>query len=314
MRRILSEIISTPEFRQGIRIGLVALAIGILVGVAWRWRLRRPAPVAGLLFAVGALVALDRTGQLPANLALAIGALAAAGLVVEVTGWPPLFAIPLAGPGTWLLIERTGVPDPGIDWIRWLVPVVVVLACAAMIDFERATAELALGPAMAALTIVGLYGCMPDTESARALLGVMVPLALLGWPARLANLGGAGGCALVGLLAWSASVSGVPSSSSIVGALGSLALFVVLPIADRLRRARGPLAKARPQHIVVPVVAFAHATAASLTSRLAGLDRNPTTAAIECVIILALAGLYLVRSDTLRPRRVRTGSPPPPGR
>ncbi len=136
-----------------------------------------------------------------------------------------------------------------------------------------------------ALTAIGVYATVPDTERALVLLGVSVPLLLLGWPVALMSLGSAGSYAAVGTLVWVAATDGRGRQTAVIGAIACLGLLVIEPAARLLRGRRATVLAVLPKSIwtVLPV-AGTHLAIVYVASRVAGL-RHAIGAAAAIVVI-----------------------------
>src|SRR4029450_3838516 len=126
--------------------------------------------------------------------------------VVPATGPPPL-----APPPPW----------PGMA-------VAAVLAGAVLAGFDRRWRGRGLAPPLLAISAAGVYACVPDVEGALVVLGVTLPMTLLGWPwppglprrtdgaghvdaataAQPPSLGVGGALAVAGLLVWTVATGG----------------------------------------------------------------------------------------------------------
>ncbi len=231
-----------PEFRDPLALSLVALVVGVVIVLGWRAvrdargrrrfdsiELARPLPIAGLLVAVVALEAYERTGHLVPGLAAAIVLLAAGGLLADVARLPLLVRMVLALPGAVVLAEHSALPDP--RWVLVFAGTVTVVGSGLIADLDVRATDLGLGPVLLAVTVVGLYECEPDPDFALLLVGAALPLALLAWPLVLARLGGAGAAAMSGFMAWAAAVGGRGMLSAVVSGAACLGLFLVVPLA-----------------------------------------------------------------------------------
>ena len=87
---------TVADFTEPLRFALVALGVGIVLGLLWRGRLRgrrhgsapTPIPLAGLLFAAAALAGYQRTGHLVVGLAVSAALLAGGGLIADLGRLP----------------------------------------------------------------------------------------------------------------------------------------------------------------------------------------------------------------------------------
>ncbi len=256
--------LEAPELHIGALRGLVAAAgAGVLaliavwlrsaVGRRWLRRLRiraSPSRLPGLVgpaFVVSSLMALDALqrslppmvkagGNIPAVPSGVFLGLALVWLGVAVAGLTPaplLAGMILALPGAWRLVA--GQTFFGPSWVPWLVILGTAILGPLAAETDRDLGRLGLGPVMWLFTIGAVYSTVPDTELILVLLGVAMPLALLGLPFRLARLGEGGSAAAIGLMLWVAAQGGWARPGSIVGSVGALALFVTIPIGHRLR-------------------------------------------------------------------------------
>lgn len=272
----------------GLQVGLVALVVAVVVGLVWRRRWASPAPVAGLVLAIGALVAVFDAGRLGDGLTVGLVALMAAGLVAD--GYPPAKpALPLlALPGAWLLATSVEVSQ---GWAPVVVGAVIVVGGALVARFDHHDRVQALGPALMAVSFAGVFVTVPETREALPVFAVALPLALLGWPLRLARLG-AGGClAATGLLAWTVAQGGTFRDSALVGGLACLGMLVALPAGRLLAGLRGESDRRRswPSSAVAVGVVSAHLVVVALVSRVAGLRDDLRSAVILAAAALALA-------------------------
>jgi hypothetical protein len=100
--------------------------------------------------------------------------------------------------------------------------VATVVGGALVADCDRSWGRRGLTPVLLAVTVLGIYGTTPDTEHARVLAGVALPIALLGWPRPLASLGAAGSSVATALVSWTAVVDGLGRPGAVAGAIAGL--------------------------------------------------------------------------------------------
>ena len=205
------DFVSRAEFHYGMQWGCTLAGLGVAAGVVSITVFRRPAPIAGLLVTVALVQGMKHTGGLPANTTRGLLYLSIAGLAAALLGawWRPLalsgaaFAIP----GAALLTRNTGLPD--VSWVAPLVVVTVVVGGTFVASFDRRHHQRGWSVVMYAISVVGVYFTVPDTERALVLLGAALPMLLLGWPVALASIGTAGAYPAVGALAWIAAFEGL---------------------------------------------------------------------------------------------------------
>ena len=241
-------VIDASEFQSGLIVGLCCSFVACFFAIAWRIARRRVrevhvAGVAGVAFAAGSLIALDGVGPLdrvvstPFTLVLALTGFFIAGMVSTLACKSLGAALAvngvLAAPAAWLLAERSDVPAPG--WLRAtvLVAAVVIAPLSARADRQLAAGEgrtFSAGPLLLLVSVGGLYATVPDTEQVLVLLGVAVPVALMGLVPRFVDLGAGGANAAVAMMLWAAAQGAVGRPAVIVGVIGTFGLFVTLPI------------------------------------------------------------------------------------
>jgi hypothetical protein len=82
---------------------------------------------------------------------------------------------------------------------------------------------------MIAISAFGIWVTVPETETARALLGAAIPLAVGTLPPIRARLGYAGAFALAGLLVWVVATGGEARPGSIIGGWACIGAIAILP-------------------------------------------------------------------------------------
>jgi hypothetical protein len=342
--------LEAPELHIGLLRGLVAAAaVGVLailsvalrslVSRRWLRRLRISASsrrLPGLVgpgFVVASVVSLGAlqnsllpmtkaAGTVPALPSSVVMGLALVWAGVAVAGLTPLplpAGMLLALPGAWRLVA--GHDFVGPSWIPWLIVLGTAIGGPLAAETDRDLARTGLTPVMWLVVVGAVYSTVPDTELALVLLGVAIPLALLGLPFRLARMGDGGIAASIGLLLWMAAQEGWPRPGSLVGTIGALALFTTLPIGHRLRRwFRFELHWSRRRRaFAVVAVQF---VLAMWAARVAGLAFGAVEAMARLVpavaagiafgIALPMGRRRVPRSGRSSRSRSRTSEPPEP--
>ena len=207
---------------------------------------RRLPGLAGIAFVAAALPALaamhatlppqvaDDIPTVPSVVVLGLILLWAGVALAGRTATPVPFGIVLAVPGAVLLVWDQQLPGPG--WLRWVIVLGTVIGGPLAAETDRRLGRAGIGCVMWLFVVGACYSTVPDTELALVLLGVAIPLAVLGPPVRLARLGDGGVAAAIGLLLWVSVQEGWYRPSSVIGTLGALALFTTMPIGLRVRR------------------------------------------------------------------------------
>ncbi|MGH8928762.1 MAG: hypothetical protein ACRDWH_10455 [Acidimicrobiia bacterium] len=296
------EAVGSPEFLAGLRWGGITAAVGLAVGLGWRRRLKKPAPVAGLAAVVAAALAMSITGPLPSMVWAGLGLLALAGAIFPWTRRIPFLPLLVAFPGAWL-IGRSGLPGP--DWVVSVVSVVVAVVGPVAAWFDE-DADGSPTPAwLFAIAAAGVWVTVPDTEEALVLLGAIAAATLLSWPLGVARLGSVGVHALVGLYMWVVAWGGRGREGAVVGAVAALGMLFAAPVAAWMARNRNVATTgwAAVWLVVLQILVVA------VSTRVGGLRPDPfDAAAIAVPALLAALLLWLLteRSISHAPRSDQT--------
>lgn len=299
-------VLTGTEFLRGIRFGAVALAAGVVLGLLWRLKSRSPAPVAGLLMAAAAWLALDELFGMPREMGLVLGALAVAGAVDDLLDVPMVVRFLLPVPGALLFATQVETSAPG--WYAAAAAVAIVVGGALAAEFDLRYPRQGLGPPFVALAAAGVFATVPDTEHARALVAAFGIVAVLGWPLRLCRLGSAGALATLGLVAWVAGMDGFAREGSLVGALACVGLLVAEPAAMLLARTptrRGLGFLGGEWWTAIPAIGL-QVGAVYVASRVAGFRDLPSEAAAIAGAGLAASMVAMVVLSRIGPARSGT--------
>ena len=312
-------LVDFPRFQDGFRVGLVftalVVAAGLVVVTLRRhphrpWGLTGPAWVLASLITLGGWMGYEGVDVVPSGLRWGLLALFVAGEIAERTPNPKIVGVVLALPGAILVAYSTEFPGP--SWSRLLVLGVTAIGGPLAADLDRRAARLGLGPVLWLIAVAGVYWTVPDTERIRPLVGAAVPLAFTGWPKRLSRMGAGGIGASVGLLMWVAAIEGRGRPGSIVGAAGSLGLFVVEPIGRTLAKGRiAALSRSLGVGAYEACLVGAQFLTVGYASRIAGLADTGGDALVLLVpaipVAIVVGGLFRA-SSRLRPRSRSSGS------
>jgi hypothetical protein len=231
------------------------------------------------LLAAGLLLALPPSRQ-PADPEL-IGLVLVAGAGLVPVHWAGRIVFAL--PGAWLIAFSEALALA--PWMRGFLLVVIPLAGGLLAEFDGRYRARALAPSLFALTTLGVFFAVPDTERALLLLGVAAPFALAGWPRSFASLGSAGSFAVVGALMWTIATDSAGRPASVLGATAALGLLVVEPLV------RGLLGRSRPGlHRDLSLVAGAQLLLVFLASRVAARADGSLGAIVLSVAVIAVGG------------------------
>jgi hypothetical protein len=282
------------EFRAGLGFGVsAALALVLLWLTISALGRRRPVAVGGAVIAVGGLWTIADNLHLPFAVLLSVIGIGAVGGFTHAHRLPRRYCVALAIPFAWAIGFRSELTS--VLWARVFVTVAVCAGAILVAEFDDAWRRDAPGLTLFAVSALGVYATVPDTELVAAMLGVSLPLALLGWPLRLAALGRAGAAAAVALLVWVAAAGGGGRPASIMPAAACLGLLVGTPLGqllfpragDRLRLARGPLLLLLVvSHVVIVLVA------SRVGGRLSGPVAAATFSALTCMAAVVVGALF----------------------
>jgi hypothetical protein len=303
------ELLESARFHSGLFWGLAGVVALALVAMARRSSSPRPVPFAGVAFAAAGFMALSGRNEAPDGLLYGLGALLAAGVVADLTHLPWIARVPLAIPGALLIAGTSEVGET--SWAPTAVVAAVVVGGSLVAPFDGAWRDHGPGPLLLGISMAGVYLTVPDTERALLVFGAALPLAGLGWPVRLASLGGAGSMTAVGLLSWTAAADGFGRPSSIVGGLACVGLMVAEPLAaDAVGRAGALAERLRGVWWAVPALAAGHVVLVFIASRVAGVRDTVEEAVFICgaTLVVAIVVLAVVTAAFSRPRQ--TGRAP----
>jgi hypothetical protein len=240
---------------------------------------RRVASVAqGIAVVVGAIAGLAAEDVLPAALPVALLLLVVAALASQ--GRSLIVRVTALVPGGVLLV--TVAADGTRGWARALAFVAVITAGPAAASFDRYAPRLTFG--LLAISALGAYATVPDTEQARALVGALLPVALAAFGFRRVSEA-SGPIAGVALVAWVALVGGVGRPGAVVGAIGCLGVLAL-----------GPLSRRATPVLVVTM----HVAVVAVASRVAGFRQSAWTAAAVVLPVMVVAAALLAAAERSR--------------
>jgi hypothetical protein len=287
----LRVLVTASQFHIGLVIGAV-LSVGTALLLSDR-RSRPVAPVGGLLVAVGFAAGIAYAFTLPVSLALGVALLAMAGFAAERIRIPAITRPFLAFPGAIVLAAGLGSRPL---WVALVAVLAIACASPLVSDFDRRYASSGWPLVLYAISVVGVYFTVPDTERVLVLLGVTLPLAFVGWPVPFISLGPAGGYAVVGVLIWVGAFESRGRESAFIGAIACLALLVMEPLARVFGARRHTITEmlGNGWWAVVPV-ALVQFILVYIASRIAGLQ-STVSAAIVIVGFETIAAVAVLRT------------------
>jgi hypothetical protein len=301
----LHSLARSNQFHVGLLAGLAAAAAGRGLNAVATARRKstpvgvRPAretwafeSVAGSLLAVAVLVVLRDVTKPGAVVVcvMAFGGVAAAAWCATGLKRAQVTLAQVTLAAAWLVasvVFATRMPVHGVVAQASLAALVAVGAPLAVMS-DRARRDGAVTVLGLLVTAAGIWLCVPDTEAARAVLGVLAVGLLAWWPGRRRPLGAPGTVAIVVGLGWVIAYGdrGRPGSTAGAAAcIGALALApAVAPLVGRWGRTpASPL-----------VVLTVHVAVVASASRWAGLMKSPRSSGLAALIVLACGAVLLV--------------------
>jgi len=281
----------SPWFPIGLYWGIAAVTVALTGGCISRLYVKRPAPIAAILMAGATFAALAQIQGTSVWLLVALVALVAGAALATVLGlstsiWPLLLA-----PGALVLAYHSGLGGPA--WVSHLVFVTVLIGSALAVHFDHRDHLVALGPALALMSIGGLFLCAPDTDQALVLLGASVLVGTTGWPLRLTRLGSIGIPAWVALFTWVVATGGIARPSPILAGIACLGVLALEPAVVALHsRMHEALPENSPARSTILVLG-AHLLFVLVASRVAGI-RSPLDRTILVLAVSAVAAMAVL--------------------
>lgn len=277
------ETLVDPRFLTGVAAGIVTLGVGLLAGFLWHGA--KPAPYGGLLLTVGALAALAFTETISIWMIAGIALLGLAGLAHRGV----MLGIVLASPGAALIV--VAITDDFTSWIAWYAIIAIIMTAPLAASFDNRYGRAGLPLPFFAVSALGVYLTVPDTELAIVLFGTAAVVGFLGWPRPAMSFGAVGAYAAVGLYVAVASVGAVGRPASLIAAVACLGLLIVTPVVHRFFRDGTSFCCLDG---IEPVVAISgQLVLILLISRTAGRLDNPWLTALLCAVFLTGAVVIL---------------------
>jgi hypothetical protein len=286
----LTDLLTEPEFLTGVAAGgiaIVAILISRSAGLDFDW---------GLAVAASVFSAIYVTGHSPDGLAIGLVLLIAGGLLIARSA-QPASPDPLALLGWILIVIGASLAAQGGEtgvWARFGLPVLVVVLGYQLGPWRGMQQAPILG-ALFAITAFGIWATVPDTETARSLLGVSIPMSIATLRPVAARLGHAGSFALVAVVASVAATGGGARGASIVGAMGCLGMLALIPFMGDRARGLSP-----------GLILAAHGVFVLVSSRMIGLWTHPLPAATALAVLSGVSYFVLDRLAS----RLDPGHPP----
>lgn len=296
---------SNPELQAGLIVG-VAAVLAVVVVVEVRRQTGRvavpaePWPYGGVLAAAAGLVVLAVVQPLPWEVVLGVIGVTAGVDLAVATGQQTWVRAAAAVPFAAFLATSPELPDR--SWFQLAVVASVAGGAALAAATDTRWRREAVAPVLAAVSALGIYAAVPDTEHILAVIGVLVPFALLSWPIPLVRLGAGGSAGTVALILWAAAYGSRGRPASFLGTVACLGLLAALAVGPRLAPSVPSLLDGLSARACVVVLGALQAVIVLLAARTAGLQSE-----VPMALLLALppAALSIAIGAVVRP-------PPPP--
>lgn len=275
----LADLLRRPEFHAGLLAGLAAwLVVYTLSPRRYGWGVAlSAATIIGVHVSVG-----QRLGTATGLTLLTLGG-ALLSRSRDSSYQKPLSWL-IIGLGATVTTVRGGLP--GALWIQFLAPVMIVVSGFWMSRWGNLPQRRLLGP-LVAITVFGIWSTVPDTDTARILLGAAIPLLFATLPSTGLRLSAAGAFPLAGIVVWVAATGGEGRHASIVGAWACVGILMLLP-----------LLRSRAGRIGPGVVLGGHALLVVISARIFGLWQDAAFASLGVLITAAVAySILRVLSD-----------------
>ncbi|MGH8913629.1 MAG: hypothetical protein ACRDZM_03840 [Acidimicrobiia bacterium] len=271
----LADLLTRSDFRAGVLAALVGLAVLFAASreeTTTRWW--------GVVFTLAAVIVVNTVVGRSLGVSSGLFALGVGGWLLGPAGDRPTrwFGWLLVVAGALLVGWRGGLDD--IDWLPLAGPVAILIGGSALMLWSMRLPHRLLGPMMA-ITAFGIWVTVPETEHARVLLGVALPLALATLAPMRSRLSTAGAFALAGLVVWVVGIGGDARPASIIGGWASLGALAILPV---VRPNPTELMERRPLLIV-----GIHALFVLLASRVIGLWESAVIASVAVLVVSVVA-------------------------
>lgn len=282
------DLFTRSQFQVGVVAGVLALfLLGVLAPGRIGWgSAASAAAIVGIQLTVG-----RRIGVTVGLITLGVGGTLLdrqerdTRAILQLLGWA------IIASGAIVTTVRGGLS--ATPWIQISTPMVVIFTGYWLASWGHLPRRRLLGP-LFAITAFGIWSTIPNTDSARVLLGVSLPLVLATLPTSGARISAMGAFPLAGLMAWIAADGGDLRHGSIVGSWACVGLLVLLPMIV------GKTEAPRPS-----LMLFTHALFVLVASRVFGLWETALSAALGVVALVSAC--YLLLSNLRRHATVIAG-------
>jgi hypothetical protein len=284
----LLDLFTRVEFLSGVVAALFALIVLYLLradtdGLGWGLAL-------GACTLVGLTIASTASMSLVAGLGLSAvgGALLGRGKILKPKG-SALLGMAAIFAGVWVLVS--GIDAGPVWWVPILAPFATIAIGVALREWRDIPINQHLG-VVVAISAFGIWATVPETGSARTLLGAAGVMALATYRPIRGRIGSAGAFALPVVLVWIATTGGLARPGSIIGAWACVGLLVL-----------GPMFRRRLLMLPTALVIVGHLVWVLLSSRVVGFFESGLSALVAVVVMTCVVVGILI---AVRPERLRS--------
>lgn len=276
-----------PEFRDALIVGVIAVVFAAVLVAIRRRSPEFAEPVEwGWIAVLAVVAAMSVSHHLLPTAAVGLALLLAAGIVVQWQSLRTPWHLVLLLPGAVVVAYSPALRSILPPWADLAVTLGIVAGGWAGAVLDRQAKLRGFAPALYAITAVGLYTVVPDTDFALVLSGALLPLAVLSPLGDGLRTGPAGAAGLAGCVCLVAAVGGYGRPSAIVGGIACLGVLALSP--SLLRR------------MTLPAVVAVHVILVWYAARVAGR----AALARRAVLLLLIGELVVagILSLATRPR------------
>ncbi|MFV2000271.1 MAG: hypothetical protein ACC654_07910 [Acidimicrobiia bacterium] len=274
---------------------LISVAIGsvlVFIVIGWAAIKHRSLDNGGLLIVGSAIVALVVTGRAPVPVWMVLGL-----VLLAAAGWVPTKTI-----ATRMLTLIPGAAAIGASFLDSpqlalgaFVVVAIVLSGPFVAGFDERYRESAISTPLMAVSLLGAFVTIPDTDVAVIAAAAAVPWVFTGPPAKLVVLGRAGAFAATGFLVWVVASGGFSRSDALITGVATLALLIAEPAVRLFRsaeRTRLDRFLATGLSGAVVIVVAQGVIVLILGQVIGGTVLSAVYAGVLAVALLAIAGIW----------------------
>jgi hypothetical protein len=271
-------------------IGVAVGSLAVLALIGWVALKHRPLGNGGLVMAGSIVIALVVTNRVPVWMVAGLVLMAAAGWIPANSAATRMLTLI---PGAALIaVSFTDSPQTALGGF---VVVVIVLAGPLVADFDERYRESVIATPLMAVSLLGVFVTIPDTDVAVVAAAAAAPWVFAGPPARLAVLGRSGSYAATALMVWVVASGGFSRSGSLVTGAAALGLLVAEPVVRRIRSAdHTRLGRVLSAGVAgaVAIVVVQGAIGLILGQVIGGSALGAAYASVLAVSVLVIAGVW----------------------